>query len=123
MPRYRNPLHFGLAVGIDRYPALGRLEHARADARAFHAWLTDLDSGSIPPDNCRPIVAADQDRPPGAKRDRAVPIADVRHDALLDLEKRGDAALMERPDLWGETRSYHYVSGHGLAGTLATPPC
>jgi len=115
MPQYKNPLHFGLAVGIDRYPALGHLQHARADARAFHAWLTDPDGGSVPPDNCRLIVAADKEMPPEATQDQAVPIADLLHDALLLLEKLADAALEKRPDLWGEARLYYYVSGHGLA--------
>jgi hypothetical protein len=115
MPAYRNPYHFGLVVGIDRYPALSDLQHAREDAQAFFDWLTHPDGGSVPPDNCRKVLATDAQMPAGVPREQAVPVLEQLHLRIKEVEDLGDLVFKRTPELWLDTRLYYYVSGHGIA--------
>ena len=121
-PVYKNPNHFGLVVGIDRYPALGHLNHARADALAFYQWLTDPNGGSVPPKNCKLIVIDDgkypQDEPDdddNARRERSIPSLQHLHDAVIRMEKSGDDLYERDRKAWEQSRLYYYVAGHGVA--------
>jgi hypothetical protein len=116
-PVYKNPYHFGLVVGIDRYPdiTLGHLRHARRDAKAFYHWLTDADEGgSVPPAHCELLAVEDNDIPDGTPRKRAIPACD-RIDLLTKtMGDRGDALYASDRKAWEQSRLYYYVSGHGL---------
>jgi hypothetical protein len=72
-----NELHFGLCVGIDRYPGFpGRdLSSASGDARSFRDWLVAPAGGALPAGNARPFrrgcsVHPDVDRLPSRSNDR-----------------------------------------------------
>src|SRR4051812_18328199 len=106
-----NDLHFGVVVGIDRYPGIEDLCYARSDAIAFHTWLTDPAQGAVPEDNTALITA-----PPDARFETA---ADARptqrqvNDALLGFTRA--ATRVAAGGGWARTRLYLYVAGHGYA--------
>lgn len=115
-PVYSNPHHFGLVVGINRYPdkGLGHLHHARNDALGFFRWLTDPAGGSVPPRNCKLIVVNDKDMPDNRPIERAIPDCLRLDRAIEAMGKRGDALFDGDREAWEGSRLYYYVSGHGL---------
>ena len=56
-----NDLHYGVCVGINRYPAYPdrELAFARADALAFREWLVAPDGGELPTDNAKMVMATE----------------------------------------------------------------
>jgi len=91
--------HFGLVVGIDDYPRFRGLSGAKSDARDFHAWLTDTDTGGgLATANAELVLS----RP-----DPARPIQDDIEEAIerLFIAANGITAR----------RFYLYFSGHGIA--------
>ena len=110
-----NDLHFGVAVGINRYPELTPLNYARSDAARFAEWLLDPDGGKLPPQNVVTIVVNDETVPDGTPRDQAVPRKEDVFKALYDFRKKAEVHVEQHPEDWEKTRLYYYVSGHGIA--------
>ncbi len=110
----RNPLHYGVAVGINVYPAIGRLAHARRDARAFGRWLRDADGGGLPKANVKVIAVTDRSMR-GKQRANAKPIAKQVFEAIDQFRLDVDAKIDNDPELFHQTRLYLFVSGHGIA--------
>jgi uncharacterized caspase-like protein len=120
-----NKLHFGVVVGINRYPDIRHLKFARGDAERFADWLLDPQGGGLPPpghaDALLPeghvatIVVDDAKIPDGTPRDQAIPVRKDVFTALYKFRKAAEAYIDEHPEDWERTRIYFYVSGHGIA--------
>jgi len=110
-----NPLHYGVVVGINRYPDLNPLKRAKGDAESFGAWLTDPHGGGLPPQNVELVVVEDAQMPDGTLRENAVPTRNEVLSALHRFRKTVNDHIDQHPDEWKNTRLYFYVSGHGIA--------
>jgi len=110
--RVRNPLHYALAVGIDRYPGISDLRAPSKDAQDFRQWLTDSSGGGLDPRNIELVHAgnASFDHP-----DNAVPTRTLVNNALERLFEDVEVHLRRDPLAWHDTRLYVYLSGHGVA--------
>ncbi len=107
----RTDLHFGVAVGINQYPALSNLNHARQDAADFHHWL--VAEAGVPAENVKLITA--DDLPPGTTRETAVPITKQIWEALFAYLSKIRSIIDTAPAAWPEGRLYFFFSGHGIA--------
>lgn len=111
-----NDFHFGVVIGINRYPAISDLKFARSDAEDFYHWLIDPKLGAVPKENVILITIPDSEMPPGTSRHDAKPIKEQVEDAIFELwEKRNAAGARVHKN----TRLYVFSSGHGIA---PTPP-
>ena len=87
-----NRLHFGVAVGINRYPDIRHLRRAKGDAEAFANWLSRPDGGGLPTSvetgallkdgHVVTVVVDDTQVPDGMARESAKPI---RRDVFIPL--------------------------------------
>jgi hypothetical protein len=110
-----NDLHFGLCLGIDRYPGFpGRdLSSAARDALAFRDWLVSPTGGALPPANVAVVTVPDtllfgdvlEARP---KMDEVLL-------ALDSINERIRSHVAVNPQDWGRSRIYIYAAGHGVA--------
>jgi hypothetical protein len=112
-----NKLHYGVIVGINRYPGIRHLQHARQDAEDFYAWLTDPQGGAVPKRNAALITVPDKLIPDGIPRNKAKPIKTQIEDALYKFRSKLEAHLEQHPEDWEKTRLYFFASGHGIAPT------
>jgi hypothetical protein len=113
----QNPLHFGLVVGIWRYPGgYAELQGPRNDAMAFARWLVDPDGGGLPEEN----VALCLSPRSGEMTLRTAEPTKVDIDlALGELRHRARDAFKalpegERADAPASARLYVFVAGHGV---------
>jgi hypothetical protein len=106
-------LHYGVCVGINYYPDIGNLQHARSDAVAFAAWL---DSVGVTGDRLEMVMLATHARKPAARRG-ATPRVDQIWEAVRAKSDLARAAIAVDPKRWAETRLYFFFSGHGIAPT------
>lgn len=109
-----HPNDYALTLGFDHYPNYGSkgrpLSGAIADARAFHAWLTDPDvGGGVPGENCKLLVSSVQTADPPQPRQYRI---DDALDAIWSRVKARRNDFGEEP-----RRFYLYFSGHGQAQT------
>jgi hypothetical protein len=81
-----NNLHFGVVVGINRYPGISNLQHARAGAELFRDWLVDPNGGALPPGNVQLVAAT-------AKDEVEFRTAELAHPERAEI----DAAALLRP--------------------------
>jgi hypothetical protein len=109
-----NDLHFGVSIGIDRYPGLpGQdLGSARRDALAFDEWLTDPTGGDLPRENVRLITVEPDDVFPSVGDGR--PQQREVNRALHDFNQRLREHLAITPEGWERSRMYIYAAGHGI---------
>jgi hypothetical protein len=114
MPRRHNPLHFGVAVGIDRYPGFPGFDLASAaeDAMAFRDWLVADDGGGLPADNVALVVATATERWPSTF-DARPHVREINR-ALYGFNARIRDHIRSRPGDWAATRVYVYAAGHGV---------
>ena len=112
-----NKLHYGVVVGINRYPEFRHLNFAQKDAQDFYAWLTNPRGGAVPKRNVELITVPDQDVPDGIPRNQARPIKTQIEDALFKFRTDVEAHIAEEPADWQNTRLYFFASGHGIAPT------
>ncbi|WP_146348146.1 caspase family protein [Phaeobacter marinintestinus] len=96
------PRDYAIVVGIDDYPRYGKngrnLRGAVRDAKLFHAWLIDQETGGgLDPDHCRLITS--QGDP--------MALTQMTVDLVLD-----ELWTMAR-DAGGGRRFYFFFSGHG----------
>lgn len=120
-----NRLHFGVAVGINRYPDLRHLQRARGDAEAFANWLSRPDGGGLPTStetgaiikggHVATVVVNDTQVPDGTAREDAKPIRRDVFIPLMKFKQTVEAHVADYPEDWTKTRLYVYVSGHGIA--------
>ena len=112
-PAAATDLHFGVAVGIDRYPNVSGaadLQFARRDAESFHGWLLDPEGGGLPAENAELLKGKRLSQYPTQKEVYAA----LRrwHEAVGGIEP-GSAE-------WERTRLYVYGAGHGYGPTDGT---
>jgi uncharacterized caspase-like protein len=110
-----NDLHFGVAIGINRYPGIKDLEHARSDAEAFFKWLTNPEEGGVPPEQAHLIEATQDEEKLFASIYDARPLRHEVDHTLLQFHKELRERLRSEPSRRRETRLYLYVAGHGVA--------
>lgn len=112
-----NPYHYGVVVGINRYPGgYAELKGPVADARAFADWLTAARQGGLPKENVCQVIT---ERPYPKVVDDAKPTKEVIDTALWKtykaLRAKLDAAPEEqRSELRKQSRLYLFVAGHGI---------
>ncbi len=109
-----NKLHFGVSVGIDRYPEFPDLSFARRDAEAFADWMMKDGGGAIPEKNVEVVMAADTDMADDTPRRRAVPVRTTVYEAIQAFWEVVRLHVEDNPEDWAKTRLYVYVSGHGI---------
>ena len=109
-----NQLHFGVCIGIDRYPGFpGRdLGSARGDARNFANGLLAANGGGLPPDNVKVIEASPEEI--WAQAGDARPQLREFDRALATFNRRLRDYLDATPDDPNASRLYVYASGHGI---------
>jgi hypothetical protein len=109
-----NDLHFGVCVGIDRYPGFpGRdLGSARGDAESFAGWLLAPDGGGLPPDNVAVVTASPEEiwRQAGDARPQYREV----YRGLHGFNKRLRSYLDAQPADRSRSRLYIYAAGHGI---------
>jgi Caspase domain len=110
-----NDLHYAVVVGINRYPGIGDLTGARADARAFTTWLTKPDGGGLPTTNVKQICLTAQAEKAITSVEGARPTSQEIDDALMNVARAARESLNQDASLWERSRLYFYVAGHGLA--------
>jgi uncharacterized caspase-like protein len=110
-----NPLHYGVVIGINRYPDIRHLNYARGDAEKFTEWLTNPEGGGVPRQNVITIVVDDVRMKDGTPREDAIPTRAEIFKALYKFRKDIDQHVNGHPEDWEQTRLYFYVSGHGIA--------
>lgn len=110
-----NDLHYAVVVGINRYPGIGDLSGARADAEQFSAWLLDPAGGALPPENVVNVAVTEDDEAHYATAQAARPVSDEIDYALQDVTRRLRRKLEADPSAWEQSRMYFYVAGHGFA--------
>jgi uncharacterized caspase-like protein len=110
-----NELHFGLCIGIDRYPGFpGRdLSSATRDARSFRDWLTAPSGGALPEGNVA-LVTVEANEPFDSIVDARPKMHEVVQ-ALDTINERLRSHLAVNPEDWARTRVYIYAAGHGVA--------
>jgi hypothetical protein len=109
-----NQLHFGVCIGIDRYPGFpgSDLGAARSDAVAFSEWLLAPDGGALPPENVA-VVTASADEMWAQSWDARPQLREVNR-ALDSFNKRLRGWLDRNPGDPNASRLYLYASGHGI---------
>jgi len=109
-----NQLHFGVCLGIDRYPGFpGRdLGSARGDAGKFANWLLRAGGGGLPPDNVKVIEASPAEM--WAQAGDARPQLREFDRALATFNRRLRDYLETNPDDPNDSRLYVYAAGHGI---------
>jgi hypothetical protein len=110
-----NAWHFGVVVGINRYPDLRDLKRARGDAEKFADWLRDPNGGDLPAENVATIIVDDVRMPNGTPRENAVPTRRDVFTALYGFRKQVDSHIDDDPADWQAA-----FPGPALAGTMAT---
>ncbi len=110
-----NELHFGLCIGIDRYPGFpGRdLSSATGDARSFRDWLIAPGGGALPEQNVA-LVTVEANASFAGVNDARPKMQEV----VLALDSFNDRLrdhLAVNPEDWPKTRVYIYAAGHGIA--------
>jgi uncharacterized caspase-like protein len=120
-----NRFHFGVSVGINRYPDIKHLRRAKGDAEAFAQWLANPNEGGLPTTRATgalvddghvaTVVVDDAKVPDGAARENAVPVRRDVFVPLMKFRKAIEAHVALHPEDWVHTRLYVYVSGHGIA--------
>ena len=110
-----NELHFGLCIGIDRYPGFpGRdLSSATRDATSFRDWLVAPSGGSVPGENVALVTVAANEAFDGVLDARPKMQEVVL--ALDSINERIRSHLAVNPEDWPHTRVYIYAAGHGVA--------
>jgi hypothetical protein len=110
-----NDLHFGLCIGIDRYPGFpGRdLSSAAQDAVAFREWLIAPDGGALPEGNAKLVTVPATEAFTGVFDAR--PKMQEVLQALRAINEQIDRRVAARPADWSRTRLYIYAAGHGIA--------
>lgn len=121
----KNPLHFGVVVGINRYPDIRHLRLAKGDAEKFAEWLlnpagggllSQQDEGTLlPGGHVGTIVVDDANVPDGMPRENARPMKKEVFQKLHEFRKAIEQHVEAHPEDWSKTRFYFYVSGHGIA--------
>lgn len=110
-----NQFHYGVVVGINRYPDIRHLQRAKGDAEKFAKWLHDPDGGDVPVENVVKVIVEDERVPDDALREDAIPTRREVFNAIHKFRKRVDDRINRHPEDWDKTRLYFYVSGHGIA--------
>jgi hypothetical protein len=106
-----NQHHYGLAIGISRYPGVSDLNGPVVDASAFHDWM--VGDGLVPPGNTTLLTSPDPAVTfPDA--DAGVPIKQQVDIALRRLHTKARADIDNDRDRWRASRLYLYVAGHGI---------
>src|SRR3989337_3461357 len=109
-----NDLHYAVVVGINRYPGIGDLSGARADAEALGEWLRDPDGGGLPASNVKTVSVTETEEAGFAGARGARPTRDEIDYALQDVRDAVRTKLGADQQLWEKTRLSLYVAGHGF---------
>lgn len=108
----RVDLHYGVSVGINKYPGVSDLHLAKGDAIEFDKWLCQA---GVPESNRKLITVDDAALPEKLTPRNARPTDREIWYALSDQMEKVQKHVDDNPGDWPETRLYFYFSGHGLA--------
>jgi hypothetical protein len=109
---------YALVVGVDRYPAIGNLSGAEADAQAFYTWVTDPQGGGVLPANATRVVTSLY--PPAAGVDDELPAKQQIESFFTKVENLAQANNAAGRGLKTGHRLYMFFAGHGFAPALDT---
>ncbi|HEX3455763.1 MAG TPA: caspase family protein [Gaiellaceae bacterium] len=115
-----NDMHYAVVVGINRYPGIRDLRHARSDARAFREWLVSPSGGMVPARNVRSVLAKPSDEKLFKLPREAQPTAGLVNDALFDVTEELRQRVRKDVASFKRSRLYVYASGHGIAPANGT---
>ncbi|SEE07841.1 hypothetical protein SAMN05519104_5148 [Rhizobiales bacterium GAS188] len=101
-----------LVVGINRYPAIGSLQGAEADALDFHAWVTDPAGGGVAPAMAQLILSREGASP---KVKDAEPARYQIERFFTDIDECANENNGLSLGLKAGRRLYMFFSGHGFA--------
>ena len=113
----KNVFHYGVAVGINQYPAISDLSYAVSDAEAFYNWLINPEGGGVPEDNAEVVCLNGASGQQNSTRAAARPDKAMVLEAVYDKIAKAEREIQRDPTKWKDTRLYVYVSGHGIAPT------
>jgi uncharacterized caspase-like protein len=104
-----------LVVGINRYPKIGELRGAHADACDFYHWVIDPAGGRVDPLDARLILSA-----PGASQEvkDAMPTRSQIEAFFTEMDEYANANNEAELGLKAGNRLYMFFSGHGFAPSL-----
>lgn len=111
--------HFGVAVGIDRYPGYRRGEtdrdllYACSDANAFYDWMRG--PGNLTEANTSLLTFTEDEV--GSSPIDAKPRCAHIYEAIKGFKDHMEDVGGDDPDAWERSRLYFYVSGHGFASS------
>jgi hypothetical protein len=123
-----NRNHFAVVVGINRYPGISDLKHAKNDARDFYDWLVSPTGGRVLPGNVTTVMADDAAERNFTSAVKSLPdLAEVNRE-LGDINSRFEDLAEAEPRIVEGSRLYIYGSGHGIvpdfsSGALAMANC
>jgi hypothetical protein len=109
---------YALVVGVDRYPAIGNLSGAEADAQAFYGWVTDPQGGGVLPTNATRVVSSIYQ--PAAAVDDELPAKQQIERFFTEVENIAQKNNAAGQGLKTGRRLYMFFAGHGFAPSLDT---
>ncbi len=115
-----NDLHYAVVVGINRYPGIRDLRHARSDAKAFREWLVSPSGGMVPGQNVRCVLAKPSEEKAFKLPREAQPTARYVNDALNEVTQELKQRVQNDAAGFTRSRLYLYASGHGIAPANGT---
>jgi hypothetical protein len=104
-----------LVVGIDRYPAIGSLKGAEADARDFYSWVTDPAGGGVAPAMAQLVLSR------AGLSQRARDAEPARHQVeqfFTGVDEAANENNEQNLGLKAGGRLWLFLSGHGFAPSL-----
>lgn len=113
MEEIRNPDHYALVIGINRYPQFPPLAGAARDATLFAKWLLDKGGGGLPEQNLELLLSPPEPEPVEAftaKPDHALVTKALSTKMKIEYAIRNKIPVGKR--------FYFYFSGHGFSPTI-----
>ncbi|HZG51237.1 MAG TPA: caspase family protein [Pyrinomonadaceae bacterium] len=106
----RNPEHYAIVIGIDKYSQFRPLRAAVRDATRFAEWLESPEGGGLPKSNIHLITSPSEAGEPNTNPFSARPVRDDVDHALARIGVQSKRRI--------GSRLYFYFAGHGFGPTF-----